>query len=230
MNDISFSGGYLIYKPSPTKWRNIKKALPSKKCVFEDYNDNGDKFFAVKSFYDREMAKIILSKKVKFKFFPDINLKTCLDSYYPEEAREVVASQTNVIETPKQLRKFIKVNTPKKVHSILKYRWKPEDHIEKTYKALELDSAEYPFYIEKGITYITDKNGKIVAKASPNNEKGINFVYEYPRRPDDSSRKFALIQGGETFDFGPLQWKQFETHFMQNVKIDQSRKRSQKLS
>ena len=229
MNDISFNGGFLISKPSPTKWKNIKAQFPSNKCVFENYNSNGDKFFAIKSFYDREMIGVLLRKKVNFKFYPDINLKSRLDSYYPETAREIVNSQTNVIDTPDQLRKFIRECTPVKRKSpIVRYRWKPEDHIDKTYKALHIDSSQYQTEIIKGITYIKDVNGKIVAKASPNNERGVNFVYELPKTPNGESKMFALSQGGEKEPFSPLNYKEFHRLFMRNVKIDLARKRPQK--
>jgi len=227
MDNISFSGGFLIQKPSPIKWKNIKAQLPPNKCIFEDYNANGDKFFAIKNFYDRDMLYVLLRKKVNFKFYPDINLKNRLDSYYPEEARKVVSAQTNVLDTVEQIRLFIKECAPKRNFTIAKYRWKPEDHIDKTLKALGLKSTECSVSKKDGKTYI--KNGKnILAIASPNNEHGINFVYVFPKTSGGESKMFALSQGGETEPFSPLNYKEFNKLFLRNVKIDLARKRPQK--
>ena len=63
--------------------------------------------------------------------------------------------------------------------------------------------------------------------ASPNNPKGVNFVYVYPKNLDESSQKFALNQEGERYNFGPFDMKDFHKNFMKNVKIDLGRKRPQ---
>jgi hypothetical protein len=174
------------------------------------------------------MLGVLLRKKVSFKFYPDINLKNRLDSYYPEEARKVVSAQTNVLDTVEKIRRFIRDCAPaKNVSPIMKYRWKPEDHVEKTLKALGLNPSECSVSKKDGKTYI--KNGKkILAIASPNNERGINFVYEFSKTPNGESRMFALSQGGETEPFSPLNYKEFNRLFARNVKLDLARKRPQK--
>lgn len=224
MNDINFTGGFLIEKPSKRMWANIEKELPKRKSVFQNYNENGDKFFAIKSVYDKDMAGLILRKGVKFKFYPNINLKTRLDKYFPEEARKTINAQDYVIDTKEGLREFIRNNEVKATRSIIKkYRWKPDDHIEKTLKALELNKDECIIENKSGITYIKNKNGKILAMASPNNVRGVNFVYKYPENSDASSEKFALSQSGEREDFGVFEYKDFLKNFKNNVKIDQHR-------
>ncbi len=238
MNEINFCGGFLIEKPSIRMWNGIQENMPKKKCVFQNFNENGDKFFVIKSVYDKAMASYILSKNVKFKFYPEINLKNRLDPYSPEEAHRVISAQTYVIDSKSMLRKFINANTD--VNIVPKYKWKPNDHIGKTLKALELNPDECNVKIISGVAYITDKKGIIIAKASPNNERGVNFVYVYPKHrgflsnkdkkgyfypqnTDDSPQRFALTQGGERHYFGALQTIDFQNKFKQNVKIDSGR-------
>ena len=226
MNNISFQGGFLLKRPtSDTMWKEIQAELPSSKCIFEDINEYGDKFFVIKSLYDRAMASVLIHKKVNFRLYPDINLKMRLDPRKPEKARIVVDSQTNCIEDEDELRKFVRTG-PKKV-LIEKYRWTPEDHIDKTFKALGLERSDYKTSIKNGITYIRDKKGKVVAIASPNNNRGINFVYatSKTKNSDPSLEKFALDQYGNKRYFGPLQLGEFQKYFMQNVKIDLGRLR-----
>ena len=238
MNDINFKGGVFIKNPKTgDKWNDvwnvIKSELPRRKYLFEDYNGDGDKFVAFKSCYDKDMASVILRSGVKFKFYPEINLKSRLDTYFPEESRKIVDSQTNVIESEDELRKFMQESDIKPA-LFKKYRWVPNDHIEKTYKATGLNPDDCITEIVDGVTFIKDKSGKTLVKASPNNARGVNFVYQYPQKvasssnKDETSRRFALTQGGETKDFGPLRVVEFFKNFRENVKIDAGRKRPQK--
>ena len=227
MDNITFQGGFLIKKPSKTTWNSIQEAMPRHKCLFQDFNGNGDKFFAIKSVYDEAMARVLLRKRVGFKFYPDINLKSRLDTYYPEEAHKIVDAQTNVIETKDGLKEFLKTITKKPVY-IKRYHWKPEDHIDKTFRAAELNPAEHTVSVSDHITYIKDKSGKVVAKASPNNERGVNFVYIYPKKHEPFSRRLAVNEGGEVHEFSALQTIEFQKLFMKNVRMDMGRKRPQK--
>ena len=69
-----------------------------------------------------------------------------------------------------------------------------------------------------------------MAKASPNNRNGVNFVYVFPKNNDESSKKIAITQEGDTYYFTPFELKIFWEKFMQNVKIDLGRKRPQTKS
>ncbi len=225
MNDINFKGGFLIKGPIKDElWNEIKLGLPKRKCLFEKFQEEADKFVAVRSVYDREVASLIVRNGVKFKFYPEINLKTRLDYREPEKAFEVVNSQTNFIENQDELREFIRKTVPKRPCMVKRYYWEPNDHIDKTYNALGLKQSDYKTEIKNGITYIKDSKGNIVAKASPNNADGVNFVYVCPTILEGSKR-FALTQGGEKFYFGPLKVIDFQKNFLKNVSIDLHRKR-----
>ena len=229
-NKISFQGGFLFKRPTnDTLWKEVVKELPSSKCIIEDFNEYGDKFFAIKSVYDRAMASVLIRKKVPFRLYPDINLKTRLDPRKPDEARKIIASQTNCIEDENEMRRF--VSTGDKKVLIEKYRWVPEDHIDKTYKALGLEKSNHKTIIKDGITYIKNKNNETIAMVSPNNQRGVNFVYLRSKtdNSDPSLKKFALDLYGNRRYFGPLQTKEFHDLFMKNVRIDLGRKRPETI-
>ena len=225
MDRINFTGGFLIKSPTPAKWKKIEEVLPKHKIILPKYNDS-DVFVAVKPCYDPQIASQILAKKINFKFYPNINLKTRLDAHNMDEAYKIIGAQTEEISTFADLRQYIK--SLKKPFRIPKYNWKPEDHIPKTFKVLGLEQENYVVKIKNGITIIKDKNGKLIAKASPNTDKGTNFIYVYPKNSDDSSKKLAVASEGEIFEFSPLQYMDFKKQFMRAVKIDNARKRPQK--
>ena len=229
MDNISFNGGFWIKSPKAEVWNSIKAEFPSSKCVFEEFNEQGDKFFAIKSVYDKAMTGFLWRNKIEFKLYPDLNLKNRLDPWNLEESKKIIDAQTNILETEDEIKEFIRTADKNLPVIMPKYRWKPNDHIEKTYKAIGLNPTEYSHEITDGITYIKNKNGKIVAQASPNNAKGVNFIYVYPKNHDESSQKFALSQSGEKYYFGPFEMKNFYDKFMLNVKIDLGRKRPQNV-
>jgi len=229
MNDISFTGGFLLKRPTSNKlWQEIQAELPRKKCIVEDFNGYGDKFFAIKSIYDRAMASVLISKKVKFRLYPNINLKSDIDPRKVDRARAIISAQTNVIEKESDLRQFVRTGGQKVL--IEKYHWTPEDHIDKTYSSLGLDMADCKTTVKNGITYIKNKKGRVLAIASPNNQKGINFVCvcSQTEHNDPSLKMFALDQNGNKKYFGPLQIKDFNANFMSNVKLDLGRTRPKK--
>ena len=84
----------------------ISKSLH--KCIFENINGKGDKFVSFKDCENSYMAHLILKTKVKFKFYPEINLKCRLDSYKPQEAMDTISHQTQVIENRSELLDFVK--------------------------------------------------------------------------------------------------------------------------
>lgn len=227
MNNINFTGGFLISNPKQKVWNRIEaNAMPRKKISFDPYNEEGDKFVVINSYHDKEFGHDLLRRWVKFLYYPNINLKSGLDPMHPEQAKEIINKETVVVKSP-DFRKYIREELLVKQHPILRYKWSPNDHIDKTLQFLELDRAECDIVIKQGITYIKDKNGKLIAKASPNTTLGTNFVYTYPKNDDDSSRKVAIGYKGDVYDFDVFQIKSFWNNFKRAVNIDLGRKRPQ---
>ena len=227
-NNVTFKGGFWI--KSPEKWNDIVKIMPRRKCIIDTVNEHGDKFFAIKTAYDKEMAFNLLRKKVDYKFYPDINLKSRLDGRLPKESMAVVEAQERVLKGD-EIRAYF-ANYNKTSLPISKYRWKPEDHIDQTFKALKtvlgIDRNNCNVKIEKGIATIFDKSGKKIAKASPNSDKGYNYVYILPRDSEGSSQRLCVNYNGEIESrFAPADFMIFKEHFMKNVKRDIGRKRPQ---
>ena len=233
-NNINFRGGFLIKKPSTEIWNGIQSVLPRKKCVFQEFNAEGDKFFAIKDCHDAQIARYILDtnknagknskNKIKFQYYPEINLKTGLDTYFPEEARKTIDGETQVIKTNKKLEnQFFSKKEEEIVPIYKKYRWKENDHISQTLKALKLKDDECKVTIENGITMIYDLKGNAIAAASPNGHKGINFVYEYSR-DGKNSRKLAVDRNGEIiWEYGINEITDFQKFFERHIRIDKGR-------
>lgn len=228
-NNINFQGGFLLKKPSTKMWGKIyNETVPNNRVIIHDLFEKDNIFFASKTYYDSSILTYLLSKKnLKFTYYPEINLKSGLNGYYPEEAEKILNSST-AIETRKEMKKFIKPGINPNDTS-LRYKWKVEDHIPQTFKALKLNSEDYKVKTKDFITAIYDKNGKIIAKVSPNNQVGINYAYIYPRYSDESFSMIAINHKGEIIsrsnDINSM--KEFRKHFTNAVKIDAGRKRPQ---
>ena len=220
-NKINFTGGFLIRKP--LDWEGIQKALPRKKCVFQHFNDAGDKFVAVKTHYDQDMINMLVNRKVDFKFYPEINLKTRLDNEKVEEAQQIIASQSKSIEG-KCFRAVQRFNFPK-------YKWVPDDHIGQTLNALGLKEKNCKIsYTTTGAVKIMDKSGKkVIALASPNSHKGYNYVLELPKEKNGDPRRLVVDMNGEIVDeIDFFNRDKFNEYFERNLRIEQGRIRPKK--
>ena len=226
MDKINFTGGFQFKTPSERAWKGIEGVLPRHKIILPNYGEDKDIFIAVKRNYDPQIINYLRAHHIKFTLFPKINLKSQLDSYNMEEAYRIVGAQTEVISSTKDINEYLKSFVPK--FKLPKYKWKKNDHIDKTLKFLGINAGDCEVFIEKGITVITDKNGKIIAKVSPNNQKGTNFVFLYPKNADESLQKFAIDMYGNKYMFPKLEYKDFRKNFMNAVKIDSDRTFPQK--
>ncbi len=222
MDNINFTGAFLIKNPTPRVWRNIEKILPKRKIVFQQFGDEQDKFVIVKDCYDKQVADAIKKKRLNFKFYPEINLKSRLDPYFPKEAEEFVNAQTVCLEKS-ELKRYFK--EPKNLFKVKKYKWKPNDHIEQTLNALDLKIENSKIEIKNGVTIIRDKNGKILAKASPNNQKGVNFVYVLS---DNGTKKLAVSYTGATEPIYDI--VKFQKKFLEALNTDKNRIRPKSYS
>ncbi len=229
MDNINFTGGFLVYKPNERAWNNVvANILPHKNVPFDRFNECGDKFVAIKSCYDKEFGLDLIKRKLKFLYYPNINLKSGLDPMYPEKAKEILSNEITIDSTYK-FKKYIKEKFPEEKHHIKKYKCKPEDHVDKTLKYIDRDISQCVITKEKGVTFFKDKNtGKIIAKASPNTIRGTNFVYVYGKNNSEPTKKVAISYLGEVYEFPTLHIKDFWNNFQRAVKIDMDRKRPQK--
>lgn len=231
MDRINFTGGFLLHKPTPRMWEKVyNDALQGKKrIIINDLYEKGDIFFATKNGHDSNILKYLLSKRtLNFKFYPNISTKNRLDSEFPQEAIKILDSELAITSRPK-MKEFIKpvyINPNKN----LKYRWKENDHIEQTFKALKLDPENYVTKTQKHMTVIYDRNGVMVACASPNSQRGINYVYQYSNHLNKDFRMLIINHKGEILaqstDINRMQ--EFKNNFIKAVKIDSGRTRPTK--
>lgn len=228
MDKINFTGGFLLKKPLPPEvWeKTYNEIIPHKRVIINDIPNIGDIFVASKRCYDNEIGLYLLNKKINFEYYPKIDLKTRLDSYYPEEAKSVLQEQKTVIRGETSLTKMFQLHKKMKT-AIAKYKWKKNDHIKKTYEALELSSEDYTHTIKKNVTIITDKDGNLIAKASPNTNTGTNYVLVYPK-PKNHVDPFRMViidyEGKKTMDSTNIEdLKGFTKGFKKAIEIDRAR-------
>lgn len=228
---INFNGAFLVKNTSLETWNLMKATFPKKKCAIPNLNSNGDRFIAVKDCYDILIADFInKNKDIKFEYFPNINLKSMLDPEKPKEAESFIRAQTNVIKTRTQMMNYIR-KVRKQFMIPDQYYWKPGDHIEQTMKALGLNTDQYRTYDKNGITFIKDKTTKkVIAKASPNSNNGINYVYVNSGvNGNPSSRKLAIDHTGKIiWEYSVIDIKSFKDNFLRAINIDEERKQLNK--
>lgn len=225
MDKINFTGGFLLHNPKPQKWEKIyNETVPKKRVIINDLKSQGDIFFATSNFYDKSILKYLLGARVKFTFYPNINLKKRISAYCPEEAAKILDAESLVIRDKRKMKKIIEEPKPDPVKA-MRYEWKPNDHIQQTITALKLNPEEYTFKTRKSITTITDKNGKVFAKASPNSSHGINYVMVYPRFDDEKVRMLMINHRGEilTETNNIENMNNFTENFRKTVKFDRER-------
>lgn len=228
MDRINFCGGFLIRKPKPEVWEKLEKTvMPNHKCYIPKYNEQGDKFLAVKRRYDYDIAKFIKDNGLECIYYPDICLKTQIDSRKLDEAKEIINKQTNFIVGTKNLKNAIKVKADQFL--LGSYIWKRGDYVQKTLDALRLNPDSCTVVTNKKTLVSTiyrkgkGNENKVVAKMSPNNHNGTNFVYVLPTRNNPDSRKIAIDRKGGIIEFPTLAFKDFEKNFMAAIAMEKTR-------
>lgn len=234
MDNINFTGGFLLRKPTSEMWKKVyNEAVPrSNRIIINNLYKDGNVFFATKESQDSKILKYLLNvKALKFTYYPNIGIKDRLDIYSPAEAVNLLNREISLSDKTK-IRKYLKTETEINPITGRKYKWEPNDHIEQTFKALKLNTQNYNVKTENHVTYIYDKNGKMVVKTSPNTNTGINYAFVYPHYSDEKLLMVVINDEGKIFtkssdidSFG-----KFYEDFSKAVKIDAERTRLKKKS
>lgn len=233
MDRINFTGGFLLKKPTPKMWEKVyNEAMPKHKNIINDLYEEGNVFFATKNGYDSSILKYLLSKRtLNFTYYPNVSTKNCFSAYYPEEAVKILDKEV-VLTDRKEIQKTIKPEKKLLPDSLKQYKWKENDHIAQTFKALNLNPENYTTITRKHITLIKHNSGATVAKVSPNSVNGINYVYEYPHPSNKNFRMVVIDHNGnilsQTTNLGKM--AEFSEHFSAAVKTDIGRTNPTKKS
>ena len=108
MDNINFTGGFLLKSPKPQQWSKIyDEIVPRNRVIVNDLKGKDNVFFATKNCYDPSILKYLIDNKVRFTFYPKINLKSRIDSYYPEKAAEILDAETEVITLKRKMLKYL---------------------------------------------------------------------------------------------------------------------------
>ena len=234
MDRINFTGGFLLKKPSPKMWEKIytDNLQDKKRIIINDLYEAGNVFFATKSGHDSNILKYLLNKRnLQFTFYPNINTKCRFDNQFPDEAVKRLDTELAVTDR-KEIKKYIKPDPIISPARKLLYKWKQNDHIEQTFKALKLDPENYTTKTKNHITRIYNRNGTLIAKVSPNTTAGINYVYEYPHFSNTNFRMLTINHNGEILSQTQNIEKmtEFNEYFKKAVKFDMGRTNPTKKS
>lgn len=201
MDKINFTGGFLLHKPTKRMWEKVYTEIvpKNKRVIINDLYEDGNVFFATKSIHDSNILKYLLTKRtLNLTYYPNISTKTRLDSYFPDEAVKTLDNEL-AISDKKEIRKHIKKEIINSADSLraLKYRWKENDYIAQTYKALKITPENYKAKTKNHITTLYDQNGNIAARVSPNTQQGTNYAYIYPSLLSDKFKMVVIDYNGE---------------------------------
>ena len=183
MDNINFTGSFVIKSPGKTGWKAIMRDMvPESAFIKGNFLGKGNMFIANNDRYDNEVATYLTNSNYVFNYYPNINLKSGIQNM-PVKMLEAKIKGEKAISDTKEILKQAKEAENK--HIPQNYTRKAGDHIAQTLKAL--NSVEYipvdslHWVTIKGETIFVDRNGKLVAKASPNNPRGFNFIQVFPR-------------------------------------------------
>ena len=182
-NKINFTGSFVIKKPGRVKWKEIvRDMLPENSYIKGNFLGQGNMFVATSDRYDNEVVTYLINHNYVFSYYPKVNKKSGICNMPQSMIEELVEGS----EALTKRKAIVKAATEAENRYIPdSYVRKPDDQIPQTMNALRtvehipVDSLK-PLTIN-GETLFVDSKGKLVAKASPNNPRGFNFIQIYPR-------------------------------------------------
>ncbi len=226
MDKINFTGGYLLKQPAQKLLEKFNNEImpKRKRIIIPNIPRKGDYFFVIKDCYDKEVAEYLLKKPFNFIYYPEITLKSRLNSQKPQEAKKYIAAQTNMLKKTKEIEKYISELRPSP--KPINYYWTPNDHIEPTVKYLRINPNEYDITTTNHITKIRIKdNGNLLATISPKNHEGSHIAYIFPRYGDEDFKivKFDYTNKIVIEDTNISNLPKYDEQFNKAVQIDKGR-------
>ena len=78
MDNINFTGGFLLKPTKKFPWRKIgNEIIPDKSSYIKrDMLAKGNVFLATNNRYDREIADYLLDRNIVFTYYPNVDLKS----------------------------------------------------------------------------------------------------------------------------------------------------------
>ena len=182
-NKINFTGSFLIKNPGKIGWTKIvREMIPESSFIKGNFLGRGNMYVAASDRYDREIATYLINNNYVINYYPNVNMKSGICNMSQDMLEELVKGSEVISEKSKIINHATEVENK---YIPIDYVRKPNDHIVQTINALRtvehipVDKLQ-PVTV-KGETLFIDANGKLVAKASPNNPRGFNFIQIFPR-------------------------------------------------
>ena len=216
-NTINFKGAFLIKKTSPEVKRNLINSFEKKgKFVYDNFKNTNDLFLVVRDEKDKFVADFINKHNItNFKYFPSLNTSSGFHYNKPEEADKIIKEKKpKYIKTINTLIKYFKNLGVDLNESDKKY-------INETLKAVNIKPKEHRIENNAGYYIVKDKNNTTVARISPKNKYGINFIHVIPKCTDHSPIRYSVKDGIKLAKFEkPDEVKAFLDSFDKAVKYN----------
>ena len=183
MDNINFTGSFVIKNPGKIGWKNIMRdMIPESAFIKGNFLGKGNMYVASSDRYDNEIATYLINSNFAFNYYPNINLKSGVCNM-PVNTIESTIKDSKVLTDKKEIRKYTSEVERKYIPK--NYVREANDHISQTINALkQVEHIPVDFlkhFTYKGETIFVDRNGKLIAKASPNNPRGFNYIQIFPR-------------------------------------------------
>lgn len=202
-NSINFKGAFWLNQPTKTVRNNILSSLGKNQHnkqslqIFNNFTSEGDVLYISSKNNDKNIAKILMQHKVKFKYYPNLDTKSGFNIQLYDEARKILDGyKSKIITTTSELENVFKINKPS-----LGFSTKKRDNtLEKTLKTLNLDANDYKIKKLDGFNEIYTKDDELVAIISEPGQYGWRYARLEPQNPNDEIKRLA-VRGDQTFTY-----------------------------
>ena len=192
--NTNFTGGFRFPNMSIEAKDKLPELVKKKRQIFNDFENQGDVFFVVRDFQDKNVLEFIKDNNLKFEYYPQISTKSGLDTEKPEILSQLLQNmKPQKVKTLEQAKKIIKskISASKTVQT-------KDSNIETIFKALKLDIKNPKTTTSiSGCKIIEDPETGKKVWISPESKYGINYVLIEPKSLDFNVERYAISKEGE---------------------------------
>ena len=197
-NSINFRGAFWLKQPSEAVKKSILPTLGKKRQIFNNFTPEGDVLYITRKGADKNVAEFLVRHRTKFKYYPGLSTKSGFDNEMPIEAKKILAGyKDKIISTISELKEAFKLRRTNLIFSTNK----KDNTIEKSMKALNLDSKEYVIKRKNGFNEIYTKNKELVASISEPGQYGFRYARVEPQIAGDEVKRYAIRDGEIQFTY-----------------------------
>lgn len=197
-NSINFKGAFWLKQPTEAVKKNILPTLGKKRQIFNDFTPNGDVLYITRKGADKNVAEFLFHHRTKFKYYPGLSTKSGFDDEMPTAAKKILAGyKDKIITTISELKDAFKFKKSNLIFSTSK----KDNTIEKSMKALNLDTKDHVIKRKNGFNEIYNKDKELVASISEPGQYGFRYARVEPKIAGDEVKRYAIRDGEIQFTY-----------------------------